>query len=104
MLIRPVIINTAGQITATLPQDLKYNAEKWSGGFLAVSSDESGRNRWGFINAYGQQVVEWGGDRRLGGGNIVSGDADEVIAVGVPIAQDSADLLPALPWSSSATL
>ena len=53
-----VIINTAGQITATLPQDLKYNAEKWSGGFLAVSSDESGRNRWGFINAYGQQVVE----------------------------------------------
>ena len=53
-----VIINTAGQITATLPQDLKYNAEKWSGGFLAVSSDESGRTRWGFINAYGQQVVE----------------------------------------------
>lgn len=52
-----VIINTAGQITATLPQDLRYNAEKWSEGFLAVSSDESGKNRWGFINAYGQQVV-----------------------------------------------
>ena len=53
-----VIINTAGQITATLSQDLKYNAEKWSQGFLAVSSDASGKTRWGFINASGQQVVE----------------------------------------------
>ena len=52
-----VIINTAGQITYTLPQDLKYNASKFSGGFLAVSSDESGKTRWGFINAQGQQVV-----------------------------------------------
>ena len=51
------IINTSGQITATLGQDLKYNAEKWSDGFLAVSSDESGKTRWGFLNAYGRQVV-----------------------------------------------
>lgn len=52
-----VIINTAGKITATLSQDLKYSAKLWSEGFLPVSSDESGKIRWGFINAYGQQTV-----------------------------------------------
>ncbi|MCI8304632.1 MAG: hypothetical protein HFF52_08400 [Lawsonibacter sp.] len=53
-----VMINTSGQITATLSQDLKYNREKWSQGLLAVSSDASGRTRWGFLHASGQQTVE----------------------------------------------
>lgn len=61
------IINTAGQITAILSENIKYRTSTdnpsgllgWGEGFLAVSSDESGRTRSGFINTAGQLVVDY---------------------------------------------
>ena len=55
-----IIINTAGQITTTL-ENYRYRCDENSlaEGFLAVCSNESGRTRWGFINASGQLVVDY---------------------------------------------